>query len=202
MWRPWHPTFSIHFVCFFEIGTKCRLAEASSLSLNLRVIDLCCFLWSKSDCQCQLIMLLFCTPCQSLFKGLLDLHVCLSTPNPLIHPAAIQATVQMHKFSQLGQMIVRLHQCCSFSTTLILVTLLFYTTLWICKTMVRQFLLFEVYKFSYQFSFLKQLSGPIEGKRGEIAVFTPVTRSSRSSKLPSEAIPYSVFRLGQHPTLF
>ena len=129
MWRPWHPTFSIHFVCFFEIGTKCRLTEASSsLSLTLRVIDCCCFLCSKSDCQCQLIMLLFCTPCQSLFKGLLDLHVCLSTPNPLIHPAAIQATVQMHKFSQLGQMIVRLHQCCSFSTTLILVTLLFSTT--------------------------------------------------------------------------
>ena len=65
--------------------------------------------------------------------------------------------------------------------------------------MVRQFLLFEVYKFSYQCSYLKQLSGPIEGKRGEIAVFTPVTRSSRSSKLPSDAIPYSGYRFGQHP---
>ena len=27
MWRPWHPNFNIHFVCFFEIGTKC-LTEA------------------------------------------------------------------------------------------------------------------------------------------------------------------------------
>ena len=37
MWRPWHPNFNIHIVCFFEIGTKCLTEAPRYVPLNVGV---------------------------------------------------------------------------------------------------------------------------------------------------------------------